>query len=118
MVAADEANKDTSTSAELAGAAILAEPPTRQPSYQITVPVLEVVGAHDNLFCAGVTVYNCASPASVQSFESQFYSPAAHLKVVLIPGTGHDLALSTTAPLADAVMLAWSLSVSAPWPAV
>ena len=114
VVAADEANKDTTTPAELTGAAILAEPPTEQPSYQITVPVLVVVGEYDNLFCDGVTAYNCASPASVRSFESQFYSPDAHLKVVVIPGTGHDLALSTTAPLTDAVMIGWSVSAVLP----
>lgn len=114
VVAADEANKDTVTGTELAGAAILGEPPTEQPSYQISVPVLAVVGEDDSLFCAGVTAYNCANPASVQAFEAQYYSPAAHLKVVVIPGTGHDLALSTTAPITDAVMLAWSLSVAAP----
>jgi hypothetical protein len=73
-----------------------------------------VVGADDNIFCNGVTEYDCASAASVQSFESQYYSPAAHLKVVVIPATGHDLALSTTAPIADAVMIGWSLSVIAP----
>jgi len=78
------------------------------------VPVLVVVGASDNIFCAGVTAYNCASAASVRSFEAQYYAPAAHLKVVVIPGTGHDLALSTTAPLADAAMIGWSLSVIAP----
>jgi hypothetical protein len=33
---------------------------------------------------------------------------------VVIPGTGHDLALSTTAPLTDAAMIAWSASVIAP----
>ena len=52
--------------------------------------------------------------ASVQSFESQYYSPEAHLKVAVIPDTGHDLALSTTAPITDAVMIGWSLSVIAP----
>jgi hypothetical protein len=50
----------------------------------------------------------------VQSFESQYYSPQAHLKVAVIPDTGHDLALSTTAPVTDAVMIGWSLSVIAP----
>jgi len=50
----------------------------------------------------------------VQSFESQYYAPGAHLRVVVIPDTGHDLALSTTAPLTDAVMIGWSLSVVAP----
>jgi hypothetical protein len=50
----------------------------------------------------------------VQSYESQYYSPAAHLKVAVIPDTGHDLALSTTAPITDAVMIGWSLSIIAP----
>jgi pimeloyl-ACP methyl ester carboxylesterase len=115
VAAADEATKDTTTATELAdGAAILGEPPTGQPSYQITVPVLSVVGEDDSFFCTGVTAYNCADPASVQAFESKYYSPAAHLKVVVIPGTGHDLALSATAPLTDAIMIGWSLSVAAP----
>ena len=115
VVAADEATKDTTTATELAGgAAILGEPPTDQPSYQITVPVLTVVGEDDSFFCTGVTAYNCADPASVRAFEAQYYSPAAHLKVVVIPDTGHDLALSTTAPLTDAIMIGWSLSVAAP----
>jgi hypothetical protein len=71
VVAADEASKDTTTPAELGGAAaLLGQPPTQQPSYQITVPVLSVVGQYDNLFCIGVSAYNCASPASVQDFEA------------------------------------------------
>lgn len=115
VVAADEATKDTVTVAELiAAASMLSTPPMRQPSYHITVPVLVVVGEDDGLFCVGATAYNCADPKSVQSFESQYYAPAAHLKVVVIPDTGHALALSTTAPLTDAVMIGWSLSLDAP----
>jgi hypothetical protein len=34
--------------------------------------------------------------------------------VAEIPGAGHDLALSATAPITDAVMIGWSLSVIAP----
>jgi pimeloyl-ACP methyl ester carboxylesterase len=78
------------------------------------VPVLVVAGADDNIFCTGVTACNCTSTASVRSYEAQYYQPSAHLKVVVIPGTGHDLALSTTAPLTDVAMIAWSLSVIAP----
>jgi pimeloyl-ACP methyl ester carboxylesterase len=115
VVAVDEATKDTSTVGELDGLVGLeSEPAAQQPSLQINAPVLVVVGADDNIFCTGVTLYNCASAASVRSYESQFYSPAAHLKVAVIPETGHDLALSTTAPITDAVMIAWSLSVIAP----
>jgi pimeloyl-ACP methyl ester carboxylesterase len=115
VVATDEANKDTVTVPVLAGAtSMLSLPPAEQPSAQISVPVLVVVGADDNLFCTGVIDYNCASAASVRAFESQYYSPAAHLKVVTIPATGHDLALSTTAPITDAVMVGWSLSTVAP----
>ena len=115
VVAVDEANKDTVTVPELVSATeIVGLPPQQQPTDQITVPALSVVGEDDALFCAGVTVYNCASLASVQSYESGFFPAAARLKVVVIPDTGHDLALSTTAPVTDAVMLAWSLSVVAP----
>jgi len=115
VLALDEADKDTTTAAELTDAvSLITEPPAEQPSLQINVPVLVVVGEQDNLFCAGVTVYNCTSATSVQSFESQYYSPQAHLKVAAIPDTGHDLALSTTAPITDAVMIGWSLSVIAP----
>jgi alpha-beta hydrolase superfamily lysophospholipase len=115
VLALDEAGKDTATAAEgVASVSLIAEPPADQPSLQVNVPVLVVVGADDYLFCDGVTVYNCASPASVQSFESKYYSPEAHLKVAVIPDTGHDLALSTTAPITDAVMIGWSLSVITP----
>ena len=115
VVATDEADKDTSTVGELDGLLSLeSEPTAEQPSTQITVPVLVVVGADDNIFCTGVTAYNCASAASVRSYESQYYPAAAQLKVAVIPDTGHDLALSTTAPITDAVMIGWSLSVIAP----
>jgi pimeloyl-ACP methyl ester carboxylesterase len=115
VVAADEANKDTVAVPLLAGGtSLLALPPAEQPTDDISVPVLVVVGQDDNLFCTGVTAYNCASAASVQRFESQYYPAAAHLKVVVIPGTGHSLALATTAPATDAVMIGWSLSVLAP----
>ncbi len=115
VVAADEADKDTVTVPELVSAtSIVGLPAAQQPTYQITVPVLSVVGEDDALFCAGVTVYNCADPSSVQGFESQYFPSRARLRVVVIPDTGHALALSTTAPLTDAVMIGWALSAVAP----
>lgn len=115
IVAADEANKDTVTSSEAAGTGPLFRlAPTQAPSYQITVPTLSISGAEDFFHCPGVTAYDCNNPASVQAFESQYYQPAAHLQVVLIPSTGHVLALSQTAPATDAVMIAFALSNVAP----
>jgi len=115
VVATDEATKATITVPELDGLiATLAEPAAQQPSSQVNVPVLLVDGAEDNVFCVGVTAYNCTSPASVRAYESQFYAAAPSLTVVTIPQTGHDLALSTTAPLTDVAMLAWSAVTVAP----
>jgi len=75
--------------------------------------VLLVSGQRDRGQCVNVTEYDCADPASVLAFESQFYRPETHLSVRMIPETGHDLALSTTAPATDAVMLGWIRSALA-----
>jgi pimeloyl-ACP methyl ester carboxylesterase len=103
VVALDEATKGTITAIELSESAS-----DLDASLQVTVPVLLVDGEYDDLFCVNVTAYNCADPASVLAFESRYYPPQARLKLVIIPGTGHDLALSTTAPLTDAIMLGWA----------
>lgn len=114
VVALDQATKDTMTFAELNDLPEVSLPADEVRSQQITVPVLLVDGQYDSIFCVNVTQYNCADRASVQAFESQYYPPQAHLKVVTIADTGHDLALSTTAPLADAAMIGWSLATVAP----
>jgi pimeloyl-ACP methyl ester carboxylesterase len=101
VIAADEANKDV---------AALTPSPALPTPMDITVPVLLVSGERDRAQCVAVTSFDCSDPASVRSFESQFYKPETHLTVKMIPGTGHDLALSTTAPAADAVMLSWLAS--------
>jgi pimeloyl-ACP methyl ester carboxylesterase len=112
VVAADDASKDVATLAQLFQVLPMVQAPTPAdaPSRQITVPVLVIVGENDALFCAP----DCADRAAVQQAEAPFYAPEAHLHVVVIPRTGHDLALSTTAPVTDAVSLAWTLSVVSP----
>ncbi|MGI8331420.1 hypothetical protein ACRYCC_15775 [Actinomadura scrupuli] len=52
--------------------------------------------------------------STVRAFEAQYYLPEARLTVTTIPDTGHDLALSTTAPTTDALMLRWALATIAP----
>jgi len=112
VLAADEASKDTATLAQLFEALpmITTPAPADAPSRQITVPVLVIVGEKDALFCTP----DCADRAALQQSEAPFYAPEAHLRVVVMPQTGHDLALSTTAPVTDAVALAWALSVISP----
>jgi pimeloyl-ACP methyl ester carboxylesterase len=115
VVALDEASKDVfSATAFAGGPAIVSLPPAQALSRQITVPVLAVVGAQDLSYCVGATAFNCARPSTVQAFESQYYPAQAHVKVVIIPDTGHSLALATTAPLTDAVMTGWTRKVVAP----
>ncbi len=84
------------------------------PPYGIRVPVLLVAGAQDWLFCQGVTVYDCDDPGSILTYESSSYLPEAKLQVAIIPDTGHDVALATTAPVTDFIMLRWAKAVSAP----
>ena len=74
------------------------------------MPVLLITGAKDHLFCVGVTQHDCGNPDTVRTFEARYFLPHADLTVRIIPETGHDLALSTTAPRTDAAMLLWSLS--------
>jgi hypothetical protein len=115
VVAVDEATKDTATAAQLGDGLPLAlgQPPDLAPSRLIDVPVLVVTGQDDALFCGGDAA-DCSDPAAVRNQEAPYYPLARQLRIALIPGTGHDLALSTTAPLTDAVTLAWARSVQPP----
>ncbi|GAA1403693.1 alpha/beta fold hydrolase [Kitasatospora putterlickiae] len=105
VVAADENGKDVVPTAQTVPAA---------PPYGIRVPVLILNGAQDWLTCQGVTAYDCGNPASVRAYEAGHYLPEANLRVELIPETGHNMALATTAPLTDYIMLNWAQSVAAP----
>lgn len=99
VVSADEAAKDVFSTKPTASVPV---------PHQIRVPVLLVVGQKDFVMCDGVTKYDCTRPGTVRAFESAYYPPEARLQVATVPLTGHDLALSTTAPATDAVMLHWA----------
>jgi alpha-beta hydrolase superfamily lysophospholipase len=114
VVALDEKLKQTLATGEFAILPEVILPPGQAITHGITVPVLLVDGQEDGFFCTGVAAYNCADPASVLSYERQCFPPQARLQVAIIPDTGHDLALSTTAPITDAIMLAWARHTIAP----
>lgn len=117
VVAADFAGEDTVTTgqlSELPSTLDIGSPPSDAISQGDTVPTLLVDGEDDFLFCQNATVYNCAEPSTVLAYEQQYYPPQADLQLAIIPNTGHGLALSTTAPLTDATMLAWALAKVSP----
>jgi len=109
VIAWNEKTVGVTTSAELHD---IGEDTSSTVSRGITVPVLEIVGQDDNLMC--VHAVDCGSAATVKEEEAPYFSQAAELQVVVIPGTGHDLDLSTSAPETYATMLQWSLLHVAP----
>jgi pimeloyl-ACP methyl ester carboxylesterase len=116
VIATDEANKDLTTSSEFStGVTEWALPASQSPSLQIHVPVLDVIGQEDNLFCQPDAT-DCSSVQSVESAEASYYSPDAHLQVVIIPLAGHDINLHYTAAAFYAAAIAWSKSLFPPVP--
>jgi pimeloyl-ACP methyl ester carboxylesterase len=98
VVAVDDQNKETVTTAELATAV-----PALALSASIHVPVLVVVGDFDAAFC---TAPSCSASGSLAS-EPSFYPADACAEAVAIPESGHDLNLHYTAPLTYSTILDW-----------
>jgi pimeloyl-ACP methyl ester carboxylesterase len=97
VIAKDEATKDV-VSSTLRNSAVAdrSAPAATNISQQITAPVFTVVGAFDALQCP--LVFDCTSLAATRANETPFYSNAASFTAWNMPHTGHDLALSKTAP--------------------
>jgi len=103
----DEETKDVvafSTKLPEVGALLFPPRPEDGLTHQVNVPVLLVLGQHDALFC-GAEWIDCDTPTAVHDYEAAYYGLGARLQAVVIPFTGHNLTLSTTAPLTHAVML-------------
>lgn len=64
------------------------------------IPVLTVIGDQDTLFAKGWGTPDCSSDAALAAFERQFYGPEAIVEAMVVPGTGHDINLERTAPIA------------------
>jgi len=98
VVAVDDQNKETVTTAELATAV-----PALGLSAFIHAPVLVVVGDFDAAFC---TAPSCSASGSLAS-EPGFYPADACAEAVAIPDTGHHLNLHYSAPVTYGVILDW-----------
>lgn len=91
VIATDEATKDLVTDATLG---TFFPSLASHESNTIHVPVLSVLGQFDFLICG--TNPGC-SQAQVATNEASFFDPQAQLQINIIPNTGHDLNLHTTA---------------------
>ncbi|MDQ2905033.1 MAG: alpha/beta hydrolase [Chloroflexota bacterium] len=94
VLTTDESTKGTYTDGE--GSTFFSQIPLTL-SQQIHVPVLIAVGTYDQFFCEGTALAQCATTASVQSYEASYFSPDAHLQIVVLPNAGHDINLQENA---------------------
>jgi pimeloyl-ACP methyl ester carboxylesterase len=110
-IAADERDKDTVSLTEAQQAIPLVQggPPDDSPSRAVAAHTLLVVGANDNTACGPPDGISC-TPDGIAKQERPYYSDSAHLRVAVIPSTGHSINLHRTAPIADATILAWLFS--------
>lgn len=105
VLAADEQTKSVFSSTEAPDAALLAlvSPYSRR----IDVPVFLVNGADDVIFCP-VGTDTCTDAGSLAAAESHDYGSAACLRTAVLPGTGHDVNLSRSAPEFQRAALQWA----------
>jgi len=108
VIAYDEAHKDVVSGTEFGELVTqILLPPATSPSAGISVPVYELVGQQDNIFCGTV---NCTSASQVQTHDAPYYPLSPSFSAAVMPATGHDLALHYTAPATFALINAWMLT--------
>jgi len=93
VIAVDEANKDVFALNESFQGV---DPANLARTNTIIVPVLDVVGQFDLIFCAPDAT-DCSSDQTVQAAEAPFYPPQACLEAHILPGSGHDINLHLNA---------------------
>ncbi len=101
IVATDEANPEPDVYSQ--------DPTWGDPALniKIDVPVLMVVGQDDRLLCgAGAT--DCRDSAALLAQQGASFGPAARLRAVLVPNTGHVLNLHRTASTWYPDVAAWA----------
>lgn len=94
VIAYDEATKSVVSVAQLAGF-IARDFTLDQPTDNVEMPVLVVMGGQDTLFCSLLTP--CTEQA-VQNRAEQNYSSAPIVDSFVVPRTGHNLALHPSSP--------------------
>jgi pimeloyl-ACP methyl ester carboxylesterase len=106
VLAADEHFKGTASATEFGQGLSPIPPPELAPSRAISVPTLVLIGEQDGIYCGPPDGLTCRSH-TLFSREKPFYSPDAHLRVMVMPQTGHSMILHKTAPIVDTAILLW-----------
>jgi len=101
VLAEDEQLKDIDSVIDFATVAAYAIDDANQDT---NIPVLDVTGQDDPLFC-GAGAADCSSSAALAAWEKPFYGPDAIVQAYAVPDTGHDVQLSDASPQATQVML-------------
>ncbi|MBO0879975.1 MAG: alpha/beta hydrolase, partial [Mycobacterium sp.] len=100
IVALNEKLKDT---VELAEGQRLPEITKLSPN--VRVPTLIFTGQHDIVYC---NADDCSTEQSFYQAESPYFTSAACLRTMVMPNTGHDVALHYSAPESDRLILDWA----------
>ncbi len=106
VVATDEATKDVFSLSEYPDGLSSTLPAV---SNSINVPVMLVDGSLDKMSC-GVDFSICRDAATLRSAEAPYFSPAAHLRTYVLPGSGHSVNLAPNTRDYQAAVLDWANS--------
>jgi hypothetical protein len=101
VLAVDEQLKDVDSLVDLA---TVADYVIDDANRNTNIPVLDVNGQNDPLFCSAGAA-DCSSSAALAAWERPFYGPDATVQADVLPDTGHDVQLSDSSPQATQDML-------------
>jgi pimeloyl-ACP methyl ester carboxylesterase len=77
-------------------------------SHNYNGPVFVINGTADQIMCGTPPIgAPCNNPTDLANAEKPFYGPGATVTGAVVPDTGHDLTLSTTAPGSTRLVLDW-----------
>lgn len=109
VVAGDEANRDVISAGVVADTIPLGLVPAT--SRQITVPVLEVDGSQDQIFCGPLTTPGCVTSGAL--FDHEHADFGGSMAAEVVPDAGHDVTLAANSAHSDRVVQDWAASVLA-----
>jgi pimeloyl-ACP methyl ester carboxylesterase len=66
-------------------------------TWGISVPVFQVVGEKDVLFCGVLALRDCSDAAVLRAQEAPYYADPSKLSTYVLPGAGHSVALHENA---------------------